>query len=41
MYAAPDLKDVREIVVTREAVQGKAPPLHVEGKAGSRQNSAA
>ncbi len=41
MYTAPDLKDVREVIITPEAVQGKAPPVLVESKPGARQNSAA
>jgi ATP-dependent Clp protease ATP-binding subunit ClpX len=34
MYELPELKDVEEIVISREVVEGTAQPLHVHGTGG-------
>jgi len=40
MYQAPDLKGVKEIVVTRDAVLGKGAPIQVPVKSPRTQNAA-
>jgi ATP-dependent Clp protease ATP-binding subunit ClpX len=36
MYELPELKDVEEIVINREVVEGAAKPLHVHGSGGGK-----